>query len=107
MRAFREGFTLSRRESMCLGLMQKQLRILRHAHPHPGPTAVELSAYSSKHDFFDTSLKMIRTEHRELFSGRFTLGTPTHRCSEEHELQLLHDRFDRQFAVKQDRKSVV
>src|SRR5439155_6977837 len=69
--------------------------------PHPFPTAIELSACCSKHDFFDPPLKMIRTIQRQFGPGRFALGPHGDSSAQEHALELFNYLLDRKLAVKQ------
>src|SRR5438046_5133397 len=72
-----------------------------NARPHPGPTAIELGACCSKHDFFDPPLKMIRTIQRQFGPGRFALEPHRDRSAQEHALELFNYLLDRQLTVKQ------
>src|SRR5678816_431632 len=53
--------------------------VAKNTRPHPCPTAIELSAYGSEYDLFDTSLKMIRTIEREFASWDFPIRPDAHR----------------------------
>src|SRR5438132_7291836 len=69
--------------------------------PHPVPTAIELGACCSKHDFFDPPLKMIRPIQRQLGPGRFALGPHGDSTPQEHALELSNYLLDRKLTVKQ------
>src|SRR5678815_1683635 len=77
------------------------------ARPHPSPTAVELSAYGSEYDLFDTSLKMIRTIEREFASWDFPIRPDAHRRAQEKPLQFFNHLLRGNVAVQQRQQLIL
>src|SRR5437667_10457519 len=75
--------------------------------PHPDPTAIELSACDLKHDFFHSSLKMIRTVERKFASGNFPVGPDTDRRSHEEPLELFDHVFNRTVALQKRQQLIL
>src|SRR5438552_19033535 len=72
-----------------------------------GSTGIELSACDLKHDFFHSSLKMIRTVERKFASGNFPVGPDTDRRSHEEPLELFDHLFNRTVAVQKRRQLIL
>src|SRR5438128_11198380 len=75
--------------------------------PLPFPTGIELSACDLKHDFFHSSLKMIRTVERKFASGNFPVGPDTDRRSHEEPLELFDHLFNRTLAVQKGQQLIL
>src|SRR5437667_11070403 len=76
--------------------------------PSPqGSTAIELSACDLKHDFFHSSLKMIRTVERKFASGNFPVESDTDRRSHEKPLELFDHLFNRTVAVQKRQQLIL
>src|SRR6478672_6514098 len=73
----------------------------------PGSTAIELSAYGSKYDLFDTSLKIIRTMEREFSSWDFSIWPNAYRRSQEKLLQFFDHLLRRNVTVQQRQQLIL
>src|SRR5438876_11835795 len=85
----------------------KLVSVRNKARPHPGPTAIELSAYGSKYALFETSLKMIRTIKRKFSSWDFAIRPNAHRTSQEKPLQFFNHLLSRNVAVQQRQQLIL